>query len=425
MYGSTSASADYNQSSGGSFDFAAAEHNVSCPMGVFTPPLSSVSFINGAKTFTTRYSEAGVLDLNISDVSKPCASRYTNIDCDDANVSDGTNFTADLLPIGLTQKQITVKPDHFDVNATLANFGGGVFTYLSDDLNMSAQLDLIITAKNGEGNTTKNYDKGCYAKTTSLNLPHSTVPSPLTKILYFDSLNLTETNITASNPITASYTASNFTQGTASPQITLNFDRSRSSAMNPFDFTVTSATAIDTDNVTGTGTPLGTAKFVYGRVHAYDVATNISPAPNPIEFEVYSTTSSGYVSGMPQNVLHWYRNLNHDAANQGNVIQGGFSAGTFNSNIDVTTAPQEGIQIIKVTSTADQTVHLDISKWLWYSSKYDYLYSGACTQHPCFNYDYTDANAGVSGVNSGTFKGSDFEMTPAKNITNKGVKLFR
>jgi hypothetical protein len=247
----------------------------------------------------------------------------------------------------------------------------------------------------------------------------------LTKILYFDSLNLTESNITASNPITASYSASHFTQGSATPQITLNFDRSRSSAMNPFDFTVTSATAIDTDNVTGTGTPLGTAKFVYGRVHAYDVATNISPAPNPIEFEVYSTTSSGYVSGMPQNVLHWYRNLNHDAANQGNVIQGGFSAGTVNSSVNVSTAPQEGVQIITVTSTADQTVHLDISKWLWYSSNYNYLYSGACTQHPCFKYDYTDANAGVSGVNSGTFNGSDFQMTPAKNITNKGVKLFR
>jgi len=28
-------------------------------------------------------------------------------------------------------------------------------------------------------------------------------------------------------------------------------------------------------------------------------------------------------------------------------------------------------------------------------------------------------------VNSGTFQGSDFQMTPAKNITNKGVKIFR
>ncbi|MDD2369257.1 MAG: hypothetical protein PHQ90_08145, partial [Sulfuricurvum sp.] len=215
-----------------------------------------------------------------------------------------------------------------------------------------------------------------------------------------------------------------FNNGTVTPNIELYFDRNETKPLNPFYFTVTSATATDPDTA-GTGTPLGSAHFVYGRVRAYDIATNISPVDVPIEFEVYSTTSGGFVSGMPQNILHWYRNLNHDAANQGNVIQGGFSAGTSNSNIDVTTAPQEGIQIIKVTSTADQTVHLDISKWLWYSSTYGYLYSGTCTQHPCFKYDYTNANAGVTGVNSGTFNGSDFEMTPAKNITNKGVKLFR
>ncbi|MDD3598202.1 hypothetical protein, partial [Sulfuricurvum sp.] len=192
--------------------------------------------------------------------------------------------------------------------------------------------------------------------------------------------------------------------------------------LNPFDFTVTSATATDPDT-TGTGTPMGTAKFVYGRARAYDVTTNEASAPNPIEFEVYSTVPTGYVSGMPQNVLHWYRNLNHDAANQGNVIQGGFAAGR--NDIDVSLAPSNGLQIVTVTSVHDQTVHLDISPWLWYSSRYDYNYASNCLQHPCFNYDYMDTLGAVQGVNSGTFEGSDFNMAPAQNITNKGVKVFR
>ncbi|MDD2782018.1 LamG-like jellyroll fold domain-containing protein, partial [Sulfuricurvum sp.] len=423
IYGATTASSDYNESSGETFDVTIAEHNASCTTGIFTPPLTSFSFVNGTKTFTTRYSEVGILDLNISDTTKPCTSRYTLIDCDDANVSDGTNFTADLLPIGLTQKSITVTPHHFDVNATLSNFDGRTFTYLSTDLTMSAQLDLNITAKNGENNTTTNYTSGCYAKDTTVTLPHSTVPSPLTQIFYHDSITLVDTNISKASSITSTYDASKFTQGVVTPRITFNFDRNSSIPINPFDFNITSADVNNTDAVTGTSTPLGDTTFIFGRARAYDVTTNEASAPNPIEFEVYSSTSGGFVSGMPQNVLKWYRNLDHDTAATGNVIQGGFSAG--GNDIDTSAAPSDGLQMVTITSNIDRTIHLDITPWLWYSPKYSYNYNGDCTQHPCFNYDYTDASVGVQGVNSGTFQGSDFQMTPAKNITNKGVKLFR
>jgi hypothetical protein len=329
------------------------------------------------------------------------------------------------LPIGLTQKSITVTPHHFDVNATLTNFAGGTFTYLSSDLNMSGQLDLNITAKNGENNITKNYTAGCYSKNTTVTLPHSTVPSPLNTIIYHDSITLADTNITKASSITSTYAASKFTQGVVTPRITFNFDRNSSVPLNPFDFNITSADVNDSDHVLGSGTPLGNTKFVYGRARVYDIATNVSPVAVPVEFDVYSTTSSGFVSGMPQNILNWYRNLNHDTAADGNVIRGGFTAGATDAAINAVSAPADGIQILTVTSILDKTIHLDISPWLWYSSKYTYSYSGANTQHPYINYDYTDATAGVKGVNSGSFNGTDFTMTPAKNITTKGVKVFR
>jgi len=425
IYGAAAGSTDYNESAGSSFDLSIAEHNASCPMGVFTPVPGSFSFINGSKIFTTRYSEVGLLDVNLSDTAKECALRYTRVDCDDTNVSDGSTFTANLLPIGMTQVQIPVKPDHFDVNATLVNSGGSFFTYLSADLNMSATLNLLLSAKNGEGNTTKNYDKGCYAKSTTLTIPHTLAPDPLTKIFYHETLSATDGNVTKSSDITLSLTHTVFTQGTAPLLLGFNFDRDRSKPLNPFDFGFTSASIIDTDGVMGSGTPLGTATFVYGRARAYDITTNETSAPNPVEFEVYSTVPTGYVSGMPQNVLKWYRNLKHTTAAQGSVLRGGFSAGTTNSAINVSAPPQNGIQIVTVTSAADQTVHLDITPWLWYSPGYNYDYTAGCTQHPCFRYDYTNTAAGVSGVSSGTFQGSDFQMAPAKNITNKGVKLFR
>ncbi|MFA6628655.1 MAG: LamG-like jellyroll fold domain-containing protein [Sulfuricurvum sp.] len=421
MYGVTTASMDYNETAGISFNVSIAEHKPACPMGAFTPSLNSFSFSNGSKILTTRYNEVGVLDVTISDRSKPCGSMYASIDCDDPDITNYYTQSSDL-PIGSTSGQITVIPDHFDVNATLSNFNGKEFTYLSNDLNMSAQLALVITAKNGEGNTTKNYTTECYSKDTTLTLPHSEVPDPLTKILYSEALSAVNTNVLKESSWILTFNSDLFNNGFVDPTIDLNFDRDDSLPLNPFDFTVTSATATDPDT-TGTGTPMGTAKFVYGRARAYDVTTNEASAPNPIEFEVYSTVPTGYVSGMPQNVLHWYRNLNHDAANQGNVIQGGFAAGR--KDIDVSLAPSNGLQIVTVTSVHDQTVHLDISPWLWYSSRYDYNYASNCLQHPCFNYDYMDTLGAVQGVNSGTFEGSDFNMAPAQNITNKGVKVFR
>lgn len=421
---SGNASTLYNESAGSSFEVSVAEHNPLCAMGTFNPIPNSFSFINGTKIFTTRYSEVGVLDVNITDLTKACGAKYANIDCDDADVS-GYYSAASDLPIGLTQAQITIKPHHFDVTGTLSNFAGGNFTYLSDDLNMSSNLDLNITAKNGEGNTAANYSSACYAKNTNLTLTHSIIPDPLTKILYTETLSALNSNVLKADPWILTFNASLFNSGSVASNIDLNFDRSPTKPLNPFDFNITSATATDADAVTGTGMPLGDTTFVFGRARAYDVTTNETSAPNPIEFEVYSTASNTFVSGMPQNVLKWYRNLNHDTAAAGNVISGGFNAGATDGAIDTSATPADGLQIVTVTSNIDRTVHLNISPWLWYSPKYSYNYNGDCTRHPCFKYDYTDASAGVQGVNSGTFQGSDFQMAPAKNITNKGIKLFR
>jgi hypothetical protein len=428
VHNNSTPSADYNETVGGSFDISVAEYTSGCPMGDFTPPLGIFGFINGAQTLTTLYDEVGILDINLTDLTKSCASRYANVDCDDANVSDGTAFSADLLPIGLTQEQITIIPHHFDVNATLANFNNGEFTYLSDDLNMSAQLDITVTAKNGEGSTTKNYNSECYAKIINNTITYATDPSYSASNLNYQETN---TSISDHNNTATTFAMLNLPKsifgtddnGTAKLNVLINFDRDSKNPVSPFDLNISSVTVTDTDSVDGNDTTVGDAKFVYGRVRAYDIATNEASAPNPVEFEVYSTVSTGYVSGMPQNVLKWYRNLNHDSAAAGNVIQTRFDAA--GSNVTVSTAPQAGVQIVTVISATNQTVHLDISPWLWYSPANNYDYNADCGKHPCFRYSNTGSSTGTSGVKSGTFQGSDFQMTPAKNTTKKGVKLFR
>lgn len=437
---STTASTEYNETVGNSFDVAYTEHNASCrlPTAQFTPDLSSGwSFINGTKAVTTRYNEVGVVDINISDTSKACNSRYAKIDCDDADVSGFYNTLTDL-PIGTAQAQITVKPHHFDLNATLVNSGSGAFTYLSTDLNMSSKLDLNVTAKNEQNITTLNYDKGCYAKTTTLTLPHSTVPNPLSTILVHENLSNINTNISKSSPINLSFNKTIFTQGLAPLNLLINFDRSRSQPLNPFDFNLSSATLTDSDGTTGTTTPKGTANYVYGRARAYDIKTDQSPISNPIELEIYSSSTTGYVSSMPQNVLYWYRNLNHNTLSQGSILSGDDYSSTTQTGPSSTItinplliSPLNGLHNVRITNPdaiAHAIVHLTIPSWLWYSTvnNYDISNGTTCMQHPCFDYQYFGTSStNLTGVNSGTFQGSDFTLTPAKTIIKKGVKVFR
>ncbi|MFA5216459.1 LamG-like jellyroll fold domain-containing protein [Sulfuricurvum sp.] len=429
-------SSSYNETSGNSFDVNISEHNVSCTQGIFTATATpaSFSFFNGTTTVTTHYSEVGILDINISDLSKPCTSRFAHVDCNDANVAGYYNSTIDL-PIGFAQKSITVTPHHFDVIAALSNAVTG-FTYLSTDLNMSADLNITVTAQTEGNTTTKNYNTLCYAQPTNYSiqyLPLSIAPSGnLANLNYF------ETNTSTSSSVATVATAFNLNNlpnsifgtdinGSAKLNIKINFDRSSSKPVNPFDLNIASVIATDSSVSGNDSAGIGNATFIYGRVHPYDITNNVGYAPNPVEFEVYSTASNGYyVNGMPQNVLHWYRNTNHSSNIGGSVRAGGFSAGLNDINVSPGSF-QNGTQIVTVTSSVDQTVHLDINSWLWYSLNpiKSYNYGTDCTQHPCFQYKYTNTTGGVKGVSSGSFQGSDFGMTPAQNITNKGVKLFR
>ncbi|WP_298695017.1 LamG-like jellyroll fold domain-containing protein [uncultured Sulfuricurvum sp.] len=443
-------SLDYNETVGGSFDVSIAEQKPICTMGSFTstPSLNLFSFIDGSKVLTARYSEVGILDINISDLEKPCGSMYANIDCDDADIA-GYYTQASDLPIGRFQSHITIIPDHFDVNATLSNAGNG-FTYLSNDLNMSAQLALIITAKSDANTTTKNYNTECYAKSTYYAIDYNTLSitptSNLTKLIYF------ETNTSSSGSVETSATAFNLmnlpktifgtdTNGTANLTVLLNFDRNETKPVNPFNLTVNTVLVTDAD-ASGTGIPTDDATFIYGRVRAYDVTTNEASAPNPIEFEVYSTIPTGYVSGMPQNVLHWYRNTYQDDNIFGSILSGDdFPTSTLTGtsttiSIDSTPIPQNGIQSIQINNpnqiTDPKYIHLTIPTWLWYSQKNSYSYANGttCKQHPCFLYRYfntpnADTLKTTKGVNSGVFGGSDFDMEPANNTIQKGIKVFR
>jgi hypothetical protein len=390
----------------------------------------AASITNGLSTAgTITFKDVGDFNISMYDYSWSAKSDDAGNGGCIANSSSNTPDSSGKIGCNIEGVvNVSVTPYQFTVTSAA---GGGDWKYMATKISdQNTSYSGIMEAENNLGNPTLNFSSLCFATPVPTKFNFS-----LDRASSLFAVDKIGTNLVTPSPKSLSsgnnvfdfvIPSTDFASGSGNFKIDIGMNKNVNLPQNPTLLTAKDFTPNTTSTNIAYNFPTNTnSTFLYGRARAYDVTTNISPTPNPVEFEVYSTTSGGYVSGMPQNVLHWYRNLNHDTANQGNVIQGGFSAGTLSTNIDVSTAPHDGVQNVKVTSTTDQTVHLDISPWLWYSSTYGYLYSGACTQHPCFNYDYTDASLGVKGVNSGTFNGSDFQMSPAKNITNKGVKLFR
>ena len=336
---------------------------------------------------------------------------------------------------------LTISP--YELNTTRNSFhtpssSPTPWLYLDSTRTQNVDINTTIRAYNKDGITvSKNFSDGCIGSAVPLGFyltPTGTIPANVTVSLTSTTgsqntiSDINTSYATAFNSQYFSIPNTSFKNGDANLSLKFNFIRSDSNAINPFDLNLTSITTsygsgVINNNALGLNDH---ASFLYGRTRAYDIKTDQPSAPIPIEFEVYSSTSTGYVSSMPQNILHWYRNLNHDTTAQGSVLRGGFSAGITDTHINVSTAPLDGLQNINVTSSTNQTVHLDISPWLWYSPTYNYNYNSDCTKHPCFDYQFIGVAASTTnGVNSGTFQGSDFTLTPAKTIIKKGVKVFR
>lgn len=309
--------------------------------------------------------------------------------------------------------------------------------YLDASKQQYVEVNATLSAYGKDGIKNKNFSDGCAGSNVPLGFyfTPSTLPISGTNVSLTSTTGsqntITDINSTYSTLFNTQYFQvpnTSFKDGDANLSLKFNFLRSNSTPINPFKLNHTNINTTYGNGVIDTNTTSldNNATFVYGRVRAYDIKTDQTSATNPIELEVYSSSSTGYVSGMSQNVLHWYRNLNHSSPLNGNVIRGGFSAGTTNSNINMSASPLNGLQTIGITSSSHQTVHLDISPWLWYSPSMSYDYTGDCTKHPCFDYQFFGTATGVStGVNSGTFQGSDFNLAPAKTIIKKGVKVFR
>jgi len=383
---------DYNETMNTSFvvDVNISDSSKTCEQSsIQLSP--NIAFVNGLVTNNYTLGNVGDFNLTMHEVN---GSEFAIIDADD------TNDTARLITPFETN--ITVIPASFLIDWNLTNAGNG-FTYFSNfqkyplDINMSASLDMNISAK-GEANTTlTNYTAYCYAKDGNIsiilnNLPLNSDPDGnLTKLLWYDSLH--DLNGSVPLPITTNFTMdSNKTQfdnndsnGTATAKYLINFDRNLTMAVNPILLSIHDVNRTDTDNVQGNTTLDQNATFIYGRTHAPRYRF-VGPDGNAsIYFESY--LSGGNKALLPNGIYskstddpRWFKNASHDTSNgdgvAGDVNQKGFPLnngsvrGTTASNLNPAQTTLHYYDASTKGYPYKTTMENNASNWLIYN-KYD------------------------------------------------------
>ena len=200
-------------------------------------------------------------------------SEYALVDADDT--PDAQRFISSFT------RQIKVVPNSFTIDGNFTNGGNG-FTYLSNfetypnpaDRNISALLDLNISARSATNAILSNYTSLCYAKDANLTINTATVRNTLTglnKLLWYDRLHDLNGSIALANissytmPLDNTQFDSTDANGTAQVQYLVNFDRNMSKTVQPFIFNISDINTSNEDNRTGTKTFINqSATYYYG-----------------------------------------------------------------------------------------------------------------------------------------------------------------
>lgn len=395
-------------------------------------------FRDGIADINFSFNDVAILSLRFND------ARWSAVDRDDTPLAQRRVFG---------ERNVTFKPSHFQVEFLSPpyiedNDTANRFTYLSDDLNMSAwvrNLSVVVTAKGSGGGTMQNFsnpmdrlfaDPVDISPLLSLPAKHS-APNALLV------------------PEAQSGADINFSYGEAIVRyedVPFNYDRPYDSPVSAFLLLGSegniSVSVVDSTYRDVNGSTLsyfdGNATFYYGRIRTEDVATTELSTSKRAFFEVYDPGASSLVSGFTRTSLNWYLNIKHDSVSAGRITDLLVKEGTsLNSATDDDISAAAGDYIdgsvtLEINSSTavskSRTIHLGIDRWLWYAPKgfglpYDFGASSDCLAHPCLFYTLTPKSLVAGAIVSGDFNGSDFNAsTIDANATFKrkeGVKLFR
>ena len=385
-------------------------------------------FEDGNCSGSITFNDAGIVGIDIND------SAWAQVDADDTPLSQRVIYN---------ECNRTFGAHHFDVQLTRPVIENNTtFTYLSNDLNMSAwirNLNVRFSAQGEANGTLLNYQEPqtlYFAKNVDVT-PQLIIPAAPHGAA-----------ISINTPVAKLDTNLSFVAGRADINYTdvrFNYPRHFDVPRDPFiilgsdgNFSVSiNETASAGVNGSADTDMDANATFYFGRLHPKDLKSTDNPATIAIEIEVYDDSGSNYVQNFRQNSLHWYRHANHnsDVAGDANSIHPRRSSilddtDSFNIN-DITIAdPAQGtIGVSIVKNNGRHYLHVKTGSWLWYAplgfgTDYNDSTGSSCLQHPCFIYLSQDHDSG-SDIATGNFSGSDFNASDRGDYTRKGMKVFR
>ncbi|MFA6144137.1 MAG: LamG-like jellyroll fold domain-containing protein [Sulfurimonas sp.] len=382
----------------------------------------SITFQNGKSALVNaKFKDVGDFNTTLFD------SSWNDGDCISGS---GSNTLINGLYGCNVEGNISIKVSPYELNTTLTNFlPTSSWLYLDSSRTQNVEINTTVSAYGKDGTKTKNFSDGCSVFTIPIGFyftPTGTVPTTDLDIsLTHTSLDYTYN--TVFNQPSFNVPSTSFKSGDANLSLKFNFIRP-TIPISPFNLKLTdikTSSGFNDNNATITDK---NTTFVYGRIHASDIQTDQNTSvPNPVEIEVYSNDSTNpFIIGKSQNVLKWYRNTDHDNNLSGSVLSGQSTKDTKITIDNTSTNPlNNGIQTIYITNTdsntTKQTINLTIPSWL-----------STTTANNTFQYQYVIPSTTIdtltttsTGVNSGTFTGSDFGIKASSNTTKKGIKVFR
>ena len=420
-YQNTTQTPDYNQSitPTSTLKFREGTVNDGSLEGTFTFDPSNITFSDGLTTEgNLSFNNVGIVTLELNDTT------WAEVDSDDTPLAERSIYT---------EHNLTFIPDHFAITYTspiMTNYIDGSFTYLSNDLNMSAwlkNLSVTLTAE-GENNATM----------TNYETPQS--------LFYANDINITTSLHVLNDPImiTPPSSATNahlsFIDGVADlnySDVRFNYPRDYKTPVNPIMIAGSDAklsiSVIDTIDTTVEGeknsTFGGDATFYYGKIIPEDIKTAKNSVASQSLLEIYSDT---ILAGFERVTSNWYINKEDNfstidtlTAKTKRTLSSDTNTYTSATNLQVA---NQGKITYDLTNTHDSTYkafyHLDIPTWLWHSRYSDYNASSDCSQHPCFEYIY-ESDKSATGITSGTFKGSHFDNDFNNTRERKAIKILR
>lgn len=422
----------YNESINSSFkvDVNISDSTKTCAVNSiqFSP---AINFNNGIST-STLYNLPNVGDYTVS-MHEIEGAEFAKVDS--ADTPDAQRY---ITPYAQTLKVI---PSTFLITGTFSNGSNG-FTYLSNfeqfptaaNRDISAHLDLNISARSATNALLSNYTALCYAKDANLTLRTNTTGTTLTnlsKFLWYENnhnLNgsvVLDTNTSYRIPLSAALFDST-TQGMAEMNYRINFDRNITKPVQPFRFTIQDLTTTDTDLASGAMTLNQNATFYYGRVYSTDYRGPTPTIPTTIRYEVYCKDCNRAVftiAGIESPTsLYWFQNPLH-VITDGIVFQFAKIGTTTIANPNGSTINANGFDtshpLTNATAPYVDRILMTPSAWLLFN-----LFNASATTND-FNVEFIRSGnwSGAGGVDRNDTSHSTGAFTNDTNITRGNRKM--